>query len=452
MRADDDRGLASAGRRRYGTGVLARGLCLIAGLWALAPAEVHARALSLADALALAEEHDARLEVTRADADVSSARALQETARALPTLELGAGVTQNPKEIMTGGRVLTPLTQGQANAVGRMTLFDGPSVPGAIAAWQEHAAAQLERAEARDDLRADVADLYLSLAEAQALEAAEARALTTAEDLLGMAEARLRFDQGIPLEVEEAKAEVLRATADLTRTRGTVRQVQALLALRLGLPPEEVIEASCAACIALPAPPRRAGDDVKLELPERQDLLGQQLRVDAAGLRTLGSWLDFLPELAVVGNVRLQEPTLFNPDPVWWSAQLVASWTLFEGGGRWGRASERSASQRRARLTADLASREAEVAVHQAQSALDAAGATDEASRARAAVAASALEQARLRYREGLLSSLGVSEAARRKADADAQAVTGRFSVVRATLRLRRALGLGVSGEGEQGP
>lgn len=432
--------------------VLGRCLCLIACCVALVSLPALGHPLSLAEALELAERNDQRLEVTRVVNDASSARALQETARVLPTLELGASVTQNPKEISTGGRVVTPLTQGQGNLVGRLTLFDGPSVPGAIAGWREHAAAELERMEQRDALRADVAELYLSLAEAQALEAARLRALETAEELLRLAEARVRFDQGILLEVEEAKAEVLRATADVAMARGTVRQIQELLALRLGLAPGTAIEAGCEACVPAPAEERR--DDVALEgaaaLPERQDLQGLEIRADAAVLRSMGSWLDFLPELAVIGSARLQEPTLFNPDPLWWSAQLVASWTLFEGGARLGRLNERSALARHAELEADLATREATVAVHQAQAALEAASASDESARARAEVANSALEQAKLRYREGLLSSHGVSEAARRKADADAQAVSGRFSVERATLRLRRALGLGPLGKGEQ--
>lgn len=451
MRLSDDPGLARPSLPGYGGGVSAR-VCLIAAVVALGllPSAALGRSLSLGEALLLAEEHDDRLDITRADADASSARALQETARALPTVQVGAGITQNPKEISTGGRVISPLTQPQGNAVARVTLFDGPSVPGAFAGWQEHAAGQLERTEARDALRADVADLYLALAEAQALEVAQLRAKETAEELLRMAEARVRFDQGVPLEVEEAKAEVLRATADVERTRGTVRQVAALLALRLGLPLDERLEAFCEGCLHPPAG-LTGSADISLPLPYRQDLQGLKLRSDAAGLRTVGSWLDFLPELAVVGNMRLQEPTLFNPEPLWWTAQVVVSWTLFEGGGRWGRTSERLALERRAKLQEGLATREAEVAVHQATSAIDAAAAADEAARARAEVAESALHQAQLRYREGLLSSFGVSEAARRKADADAQAVQGRFSVYRATLRLRRALGLGVMDEGEQG-
>lgn len=433
----------------YARAVLGRRLCLILCA-SLVTLPALGRSLSLDEALELAEQHDQRLDVTRAAGDASSARALQETARVLPSLEVGASVTRNAKEVSTGGRVVTPLTQTQSNLVGRLTLFDGPSVPGAIAGWWEHEASELERMEQRDALRAEVAELYLTLAEAQSLEKARVEALETAEELLRLAEARVRFSEGILLEVEEARAEVLRATAEVATARGIVRQTEAILALRLGLPPGTALEASCDACVPPPVEEGQAAHEQQLELPERQDLRGLDLRVDAALLRSVGSWLDFLPDLSVVGTARLQEPTLFNPDPVWWSAQLVASWTLFEGGGRLGRLNERGALRRRAELEAELALREANVAVHQAKVALEAASASDQAARARAEVAKSALELAKLRYREGLLSSHGVSEAARRKADADAQAVTGRFSVERATLRLRRALGLGPLGKGEQ--
>jgi outer membrane protein len=426
-------------------------LCLLALLGAptqlATPPELR-RSLSLEEALALADEHDARLSVSRLDEGIAGFAAQRELALVLPSVQLGAVATRNPREIQINDRVVSPLVQPVGTLTSRLTIFRGSSIPGALAGFSEYGAVRAEQGEARDSLRADVASLFLVLAEARAIEEALARAVTVGEELVRLAEARVRFDEAVALEVDEARAELLRTTADLERTRGARREVAALLALRLGIEPTDSLDATCVECIE--PPPLPGGPFVELPLPHRGDLLGQRLRADAAGMRALGGWLDLLPSVDVVGNVRLQEPTLFNPDFVWWTAQVVLSWDLFRGTGGYAFARQQTTLDRRAGAVATLATREAEVQVEQARVALEASRAAERASLGRAEVAGRALEQARLRYREGLLASLGVSEAARRKADADALAVQGRFDVYRAALRLRRALGFGVLDEGEE--
>ncbi|MFZ9888024.1 MAG: TolC family protein [Myxococcota bacterium] len=411
-------------------------------------------ALSLQDALALAEQHDARLLRSRISVEVSRARALQETLRLLPVVDLGASLTQNPREVSANGRVVTPLTVPQGTAQGRFTLIDGQAVPGAVASVVEDKAFGLEQREGRDALRADVATAYLALAEAQALTDAAARATATARELLRVTEARARLGDALLLDVQAARAEVLRLEADEANVTGLEMQAAALLALRLGVDDTEGLHAQCDSCV--PLPPRAevgavTGVDVTLSLPARTDLQALRLRYDAAEWQKAGSWFEFVPELALVGNARLQQPTLFTPDPLWWSAQVVASWRLFEGGARAMRVKERGARSRAAAGAAARGADEAAVEVRQAEAALDAALAAERAATARVELSEAALAQARLRYEQGLLSAFDISEVARRAAEADAQGIQSRFRRERAVLRLRRALGLGVLDDGEQG-
>jgi outer membrane protein TolC len=409
--------------------------------------------VSLQEVLERAEKADARLELSELQASASAWAAYQAIARALPTLSVGASATRNAKEISVGdgdnSRIVTPLLQPRADGVGRVTLLRGPDVPRALAAYGRLGAIEAEQAEVRDALRADVAGLYLALAEAQALEEVQERAVHTAEELLRLAEARVRLEDGIALEVDEARAEQLRVVSDLERVRGARREVSAMLALRAGYDDEEPVVAACAPCV--PAPGEVMEGSLEA-LAHRGDLLGLRRRENAADVDVWAGWLAFVPEVALQANARLSEPTLFNPDPIWWNAQLVLSWDLFSGGSRVASAMEASVVKDRAARASRLREREAEVELKQARVALEASRAALSAADARREVASRSLAQAQLRYREGLLSSLGVTEAARRTVEAEAAAVRARFAVESGVLRLRRALGLGPIDDGEETP
>lgn len=399
-------------------------------------------ALSLDEAVERAREADTRQELSRFDEENAQLAAHQGLSRVLPAASISSTLTQNPGEIAVGEgadrRVLTPFQQYNAGGTATLDLLRGSAIPDAIAGYTDAAATEQEQREAREALDADVATVYVQLAQAQASEEVLVRQQATAEVLLRLAEARVRAGEAVALEVEDARGEVLRAEAALARARGVTEQVNAQLALRLGLAPDARIRAACEACIVAPASDDR----------ERGDVVGLRLRADAAQMRGWGAWMEFAPTVQLVGNVRLQQPTFFNPNYLWGNAQLVLTWSLFEGGGRWFSRSRDGVSANRARRVADLAEREREVQIVQARSGLRAASVAQEAAAARAEIAGRALSQAELRYREGLLSSFGVQEAARRKADAEAAAVDAAAARVLAALQLRRALGLPVLGEG----
>ena len=391
--------------------------------------------LGLADTLARARAADSRQVLSELEEDDARLAAHQGLSRVLPAVGVSAQLQRNAAEIVVGQpgdeRVVTPLFQPSANARASMLLLRGADVPNAIAGYTDATATEREQREQRETLAADVAQTYVRLAHAQARVLVMEAQRTTAQELMRLADVRVKAGDAVALEVDEARAELLRTEAALANARGDAEQTSAQLALRLGLPPDAELRARCESCVV---PPLDA-------LATRGDIEGLSLRAEAAEMRGWGAWMSFVPTLEIVGNARLQEPTLFNPNPVWWNAQVVASWSLFEGGGRWFSRGRAGNLAERTRRQADLAKREQEVQIVQARSALRASETAADAAAERTAVAGRALDHAQLRYREGLLSSFGVQEAARRKAEADASAVDAATLRVLAALSLRRALG-----------
>jgi multidrug efflux system outer membrane protein len=398
----------------------------------LIPAAVE---LSLDEALARAAEHDARQRLSKLDEAAAGLAAHEGLGRALPALSVSGSVIRNDKEISRGGAIIQPLWVAGAATQGSLTLLRGSDIPNAWAGYTDAAATGELQREAREELLADVARVYLQLAQAQALEQVRAEQRATAEELLRIAEARVRAGDAVALEEAEARAELLRAEAEVARAAGSSARVQALLALYIGEPADAQLAARCDACLSPPSDPQVA----------RGDLEGLRLRADAASIRGWGSWMRFLPTLQLVGNASLNSQATLFRDPQRWNAQLVLSWTLFDGATRYFGARRSMVLADRAQEEAALAVRTSKVQIQQAKSMLAAARAAEKAALARVDVAQQALAQARVRYREGLLSSIQVTEAARRTAEANAEAVNARFATLAAALDARRAQGLPVT-------
>lgn len=411
-------------------------------------------ALELADAIELAEQHDQRFLSVEQGQQAAMFETGQAVQRFLPTLSAEAGLTRNAREIKIGQgadeRIVSQLYVPRASTQARLTLVRLPDWPGAVSALHRYGAVRAEAGEQRDALRADVAALFLDVAEARAVLAAQRAAAERARSLLEVARARVVAGEAVPLEAADAEAEALRAEAELAATRGTEQALLALLRVRLGLERGAPVDVVCQECVAPPV--EQPGEEVPLEpLDERRgDLLGLARRTRAARLDEVGAWANLLPTVDVVGNLRLQQPTLFNPDPVWWTAEVVLRWDIVgpsSGGVLRSLQLNRQASQ--AGTLLEVARREASAELLGARARLEAQEAAYVASEAREKAAGTALEQAEARYQGGLMSSADVLEVSRRKAEADRDLARAQYQRLRARLALRRALGLGPLDDGE---
>jgi outer membrane protein TolC len=420
-------------------------------LTAAAPAA--AQGVTLQEALDLAEQNDRRFVTLSLTEQAALWDAAAAAAQMLPSLSVQTGVTRNAREIKIGSgadeRIISPLYVPQASTQARFALFRGPDLPGAFAAWKRWDATALEAGEQRDTLRHDVASLYLLVAELEQIGRVQAQAIQQAEGLVTIAQARVTAGDGLPLDVADAEAELLRITAERATTQGEREAALLLLRLRLGIEDATAVVVGCDGCVELPA-----SEDALVFAPRRRgDLLGLDQRAWAARAEELAGWASLLPTVEMVGNARLQQPTLFNPDPIWWTAQLVLRWDILGPSPRSGGLLRSVALDRSAEAATEvhaIAVAEAEVAVKAARARLAASEQSFSASRARATAAADALRQAQARFEVGRFDAADVLDVARRKADADRDLARADFARLRARLAVRQALGMGPIDEGER--
>lgn len=404
------------------------------------PTLVPMTTLTLEDALKHAIASDARFELSRMDEQIADQKFGESLGQAIPSLRLGATLTRNAKEIQVGegtsARIVSPLYQPQGNASARAILFRGPQIPELLAVRYEADATHEAQAEQQDELLHEIAALYLELAEAQAGMAVRDKALEVANELLALTTARTNLGMGVPSEVVQARAEQARALAEQKAAIGALNERANWLYFRLGLSPETALALQCDRCIPMPA------DEDMLDLKARTDLAAFAQMAKAAEIRSLGSWLGFLPEIEAVGNLRLSEPTLFNPEVVWWNAQVVASWEIFSGTRDLARHIRYNIEERRAKEASRLAHEEANVGVRQAKLNWETREAERRAAEAALEAAQSGFSRAKIRFQEGAASFFEVTEMARRQTDAEQSSIHADFAVQHAALRLRRALGL----------
>ena len=398
-----------------------------------------AHAFSLAEALERAKSADPRRALVDVDVDAAGHRAHQSTAELLPSIDLGATLTRNAREIKVNDRIVNPLLQPQSTLQGRVRLFRGATIPDAIAGWTSHSAQQADARALTLDLEHEVAARFLDVVESRSLVERQAALVAWAEELARVAKVRADAESGLQLDVELAVAELARARAAKSRADGELAIANAALVARIG---KDIDDARCDdACIK--APP---SDEVDLQ-KKRAAYNARVLDEDAANIRALGGWFLFLPNLEVVANGRLSLPTLFNPDPFWWNAQLVASWNLFAGTGDVARALSRGTEQRRARLNLELTKRAHREELARAEAQLTSARLTHAAEEKRRTAQSNAVQLAEARFKAGLESLLDVQSAARERAVAEQALVRARFDLERARLAVWRA-----RGEGPKGP
>jgi outer membrane protein TolC len=415
----------------------------------VAVALVPMRVVTLDDAMALARDADLRLETTRIDEDAALLRTGDAFARVLPTIEAGAGITRNAKEIVIGDRIVTPLYVPNANVVGRMPLFRGPDLPNAIATFYEGRAVNAESGELRESYANDVATLFLALAEADMVYTLAREAHARAAERRRIAEARVAIGEAIALESNDARAEEARALAVLAGIERDRADVLAFFRLRTGIDDDEALTFECERCVL---PPEEQDDARFMQL--RGDLVALRRRGTASIADELAHAGAFLPTVDAVANARLQQPTLFNPEPLWWTAQISLTWTIFggtspSGGTRMLSLLERDRRRARIDVTKRLLTDEIRAAGVRAAATHRAALALSEATAIESDAARAALTVVEARYAEGEASSLDLSFAARRAADADQASARARFQAERAALAWRRTLGLGPTDDGE---
>ena len=408
-----------------------------------APA-ARSEALDLDTALALAAKNDERPAIARAQAAQARAQYKVAWARLLPNISVSGTYRRRAFEIIRefDGNTATLQASNALAAEGRvdMRLLD-PSVIPEIQAADLTADARQEQAEEQARrLAFETAEaFYAALAADRTLDAAERRlalAATTSSDALA------RFEAGLVAQSEINRtrldeAEARQARAEAVRAR---RLARIALGFLIGVEPRGALE----------VPPRPAAIADRAAYM-RPDVAAARLLVDAAQRAAWAPWLSMLPTIDLAASLRANNETGFQDNVFNWDVALIATWVLYDGGERYGRAAEREAQAESARQTLAALERTADVEVARASSDLEASLEILEQARSRAALAEDNRNEVTARFSQGLASALEVADAATSAFAAKVALEQARFEVAQAALAVRSAVGAWPTSEQKPG-
>jgi len=406
------------------------------------------RPLTLDEAVKLALERNERALATNEDVNAANARVAQAKSFFLPAITSTSTYTRRAYEVR---RVVgdSEVVISRFNALSEtlalsLTLFDARSLTSLSAVRAQRNAEVAAAAESRRQLAFEVGQAFLATLGTSQVEEASARRFAFAGQNLEAAKARFAAGLASVNDVTRAELEYATAEVGVTQVKGQVETSILQLGYLLDAPaavrgplvvPEFLIEAASA------------------EAADAEALVEEALarRLDVGSLRWLASsqralakvpMLGWLPSLSASGQYRLTNEAAFNNKTWNWNIGATLSWSLFDGGARFGAKREQAALAKLADLDVQAATRRVDVEVREALVSLD----NQRASLRQATVAhevakKNAAETAEL-YRQGLASALEVADANVKLFEAEVALVQERYGLGVAFLNLEAALGL----------
>jgi len=404
--------------------------------------------LTLDEAVKLALERNERAKSTWEEVVAANARLAQARSFFLPSITSTSTYTRRAYETR---RIVgeTEVIIQRYNALSEtlalnQTLFDARSLTSLAAVRARRDADVATAAENRRQLAFEVSQAFLATLGTTQVREASARRFTFAGQNLEAA--RARFAAGLASVNDVTRAELEYATAEvgLTQVKGQVETSTLQLGHLLDAPeavrgplvvPEFLIEAASA------------------EAADSEGLVDEALarRLDVGSLRSLASaqrslsrlpMLGWLPSLSASGRYSLTNEASFNNRNWNWSIGATLSWSLFDGGARFGQGREQRALARLADLDLQAATRKVDVEVREALVSLSSQRASlRQATVAHEVAKKNAAETTEL-YRQGLASALEVADANVSLFEAEVALVQERYGLGVAFLNLEAALGL----------
>ncbi len=207
-------------------------------------------------------------------------------------------------------------------------------------------ATKLSFSDRRREITTAVVNAMLSTLTAERVVDLTRVGLRSALERLALAETRLKFGQGTPLDVDRGQQDVAAARAQLITGDESLRQAREELgralgsSIALGVPAdldlEQLERAVARTC--------RLNDD----LERRPDVAAARKRVEVAERAIHDAELQLAPSLAVVSQAGYATQATLGPRATW-SLQGVVSWPLYDGGARYGAMRDARAASEQAR-------------------------------------------------------------------------------------------------------
>jgi outer membrane protein len=410
--------------------------------------------LSLKDAVAMAlsPEGNVRLQIARELILQAQDRSAQSRAALLPNVD--AYVTEqnitrnlaafglNPQRPVIGAifpTLVGPFTVFDARATATQTVLDLSAIRRYQASRAAVSQVQTERASAEDQVRDQVARLYLAALRARTMVNTANANVTLAEALVKQAKDQKLAGTGTGLDVARAEVQLANERQRLLVTSNELDRAQLQLLRAMGVNLEATLELTePMAYIPFPAPPLE--DAVRKALESRADWKAQQKREETARLNASATKLERVPSVNLFGDYGTTGlgTDQIIPTRIYGVTVRVP---FFDGGRRDARRSE-SASQLRQETirTRDLRAQielEIRLALDSMRSAEDQVKTAEEGLR----LSRDEFARAQRRYGAGMGSSLEVTDAQTRLERAQDNRIQALFNHSLARIDLNTAMG-----------
>ena len=408
----------------------------------LVSSEAAAQDLTLDEAIRLALETNERAEIAKLE--IEAAEGDLETARSefLPTLVLGASVTARPPRGRASEDRTPPVVTGAGTLTLRQPLLNPSALPLYRRAGHALKAAQYGATEARSVLAYDTSRAFVhALAAEWVLRAAEARR-DRAKANLDNAQARAEAQLNSSNDATRARLDMASAMRDVAQSQGTVERGRLDLRLLIG---RDVRGALAAPDQLSRAAESFAGEAARLKrvaLDQRPDVKARREQTLAFREAAAEPHYRLVPSIDLVGQLQVS-PDPF-PEESWHdeSVSIQLSWTLYDGGTRYGVHRTRAAQAASAALEERQLSRSVDTDVRTALVALDSARATLRVAETAIATAHANSEETEVLYQQGLARVIELTDANSRRFEAEVNLASAKLDVIEAYLQVRFAQGL----------
>lgn len=413
-------------------------LIVALGLAAGLAAPQGALALSLQEAIALAQRDNPGLAQTNAQTEVAEARLVQARAGRLPALtlsgEAGQGTTDLGGFFGFGQADVSP----RAAALElRQPLFTGGAVSAAIERARHGREAALAQAGgAKALLAAQAAEAYVAVLSAREILSLNEAQVRQMSQIAGQAELRFKAGETPRTDLAQAQARLAEARAGQARASGDVARSRARFASVVGVEPNDLE--------LLPAPPSvppSIDEAIAKAMQTSPALIAAEARARAAEAGVRYASAERLPTLALTASassVRDQFFPGYSADGM--TVGVQGRWTLFAGGLINGRVAEARAEAKSAQSAVESARAQIREAVIGAWEDVQTSRALVEAAADRASAATIALESVRHEVRVGQKPTLDLLDAERDALAAYSAGVAARGGAVAAAYHLNALL------------
>ncbi len=395
------------------------------------------RALTLEEALQVADREATDLELLRLQVRRSEAAERIAWAGILPTIT-GSVTYQRFDEPIVRAGVGTVRDENQIG--GQITVSETLSLRSIGAIRIAEATSDLTRvslADARRLAHGAIARLFYAVLAAR--NAAEIARSQIADAARQWEAARTRAGLGVAigLDADRAEVAVLDAMGRAADTDVALERAWDLLGEALGL--AEPVDARPSTLGPLP---RDEAEAVAAAVATRPDVRAAEAARELASRAVDDAWFRFAPTLGLSWTGTLNAPTtLFNPDPAQWIATVTLTFPLYDGGARYGALVDAQVAVAQADERVEQAQRLVRVEVRDGLRRVAIARRRMQIAERQAEVASRAAAAAEESYRLGNLTGLELDAARRASEQAELQRVVAELALRTAHVDLLTATG-----------